>query len=53
MTVAELIKILERQDQNKRVVCADRDGAGTSDDVENVDQRVDKGEPVIAIWYYR
>ena len=53
MTVAELIEILKVQDQKKRVVCADTDGAGTADDIEMVDQRVEKGEPIITIWYHR
>ena len=50
MTVAELVEELSRQDQNKRVVVADTDGAGGHVDVEFVDQRVDKGENVITIW---
>ena len=49
MTVAELIELLLVQDQNKRVVVADRDGAGTADDVEFIDQRMDGPEPVISI----
>ena len=54
MTVAELIKLLQAQDQKKRVVAADRDGAGPSADIDFVDQRVDsKGEPLITIWVHR
>jgi hypothetical protein len=54
VTVAELVALLQRQDQNKRVVVADQDGAGrTAEDVEFVDQRVERGEPVIAIWYHK
>jgi hypothetical protein len=53
MTVGELVKVLTLQDQNKRVVVADRDGASVAEDVEFVDQRVEKGEPVIAIWYHK
>ncbi len=53
MTVAELIEHLQQQDQKKRVVVADADGAGPAEDVTSVDQRVDKGEPVIAIWIHR
>lgn len=53
MTVEELVKILTQQDSKKRVVVADRDGASTAEDVEYVDQRVEKGEPVIAIWYHK
>lgn len=51
MTVEELIALLERQDKSKRVVVADRDGAGGHEDVEFVDQRKDKGEDVVAIWF--
>ena len=53
MTVGELIKLLQRQDENKRVVVADRDGASRAEDVEFVDQRVDRGENVISIWYHK
>jgi len=54
MTVSELIVILQRQDPKKRVVVADTDGAGhTAADVEFVDQRVAKGEPVISIWIHK
>lgn len=53
MTVSELVEILQRLDQDKRVVVADHDGAGPSEDIEFVDQRVDKGENVIAIWIHR
>lgn len=51
MTVAELMTILQRQDPNKRVVVVDADGAGPAVDVVIVDQRVERGEAVIAIWY--
>jgi len=51
MTVKEMIIILQRQDENKRVVVVDADGAGPTTDVKIVDQRVNKGENVIAIWY--
>jgi hypothetical protein len=53
MTVGELIVWLQKHDDKKRVVVADRDGAGTADDIEFVDQRVEKGENVIALWYHR
>jgi hypothetical protein len=53
MTVAELVKVLMYHDQNKRVVVADRDGAGKAEDIENVDQRVEKGEAVITLWYHK
>ena len=53
MTVAELIKLLQAQDEKKRVVAADRDGAGPSEDIDFVDQRVERGEPVIALWYHK
>jgi len=53
VTVAELVAALQRQDQHKRVVVADRDGASKAEDVEFVDQRVEKGEQVIAIWYHK
>jgi len=54
VTVAELIAALQRHDQNKRVVVADQDGAGrTAEDVEFVDQRNERGEAVIAIWYHK
>ena len=53
MTVAELVELLLVQDQNKRVVVADRDGAGSADDVEFIDQRMQKAEPVVAIWYHK
>jgi len=52
MTVEELVKELMRHDQNKRVVVADTDGAGGHEDIEFVDQRVDKGENVITIWFH-
>jgi hypothetical protein len=53
MTVTELVDILTRMDGSKRVVVADTDGAGPAADVEFVDQRVDKGEPVITIWVHQ
>ena len=53
MTVGQLAKFLEAMDQDKRVVVVDQDGAGHAEDILNVDQRVEKGEPVIAIWYHR
>lgn len=54
MTVGELIALLRRQDDKKRVVAADRDGAGPAADIEFIDQRVDnKGEPLITIWVHR
>lgn len=53
MTVEELVKVLMYHDQKKRVVVADRDGASKAENIENVDQRVDKGEPVITIWYHK
>ena len=53
MTVAELIEVLQLHDEKKRVVVADTDGAGGHADVEFVDQRVDKGESVITIWFTR
>ena len=53
MTVTELIEVLSKMDGSKRVVVADTDGAGPSADVEFVDQRVDKGEPVITIWVHK
>ena len=52
MTVAELIKLLQAQDEKKRVVVADRDGAGKAVNIEFVDQRVEKGEPLITIWVH-
>ena len=52
MTVLELIEILQAQDQNKRVVVADTDGAGPAEDIEFVDQRVQSGEAVITIWIH-
>lgn len=52
MTVGELILLLSAQDEKKRVVVADTDGAGGHEDIEFVDQRVDKGENVIAIWFH-
>lgn len=51
MTVAQLVAYLQKQDQDKRVVVVDQDGAGHAEDVQNVDQRNEKGEDVIAIWY--
>ena len=54
MTAGELIALLQKQDEKKRVVVADRDGAGrVALDIEFVDQRVERGEPVIAIWMHR
>jgi hypothetical protein len=53
MTVEELIKELQTQDPKKRVVAADRDGSGPIADIDFVDQRVEKGEKVIAIWVHR
>jgi hypothetical protein len=52
MTVGELIDALSLQDENKRVVVADTDGAGPAHDVEFVDQRNEKGENVITIWVH-
>lgn len=51
MTVKELIAELQRHDEHKRVVVADRDGAGGHENIEFVDQRVDRGENVITIWF--
>jgi hypothetical protein len=53
MTVKELIEALQKLDQDKRVVVADHDGAGPAEDIEFVDQRVQKGEPVVSIWIHR
>ena len=53
MTVAELVAELAKHDQKKRVVVADTDGAGGHEDIEFVDQRVDKGENVITIWIHK
>ena len=53
MTVGELVAQLQKLDQDKRVVVADRDGAGPVADIEFVDQRVDKGENVIALWVHQ
>ena len=53
MTVKELIEVLEKLDQDKRVVVADHDGAGPAEDIEFVDQRVQKGELVVSIWIHR
>jgi hypothetical protein len=54
VTVSELIVLLQAQDGKKRVVAADRDGAGPAADIEFIDQRVDnKGEPLITIWVHR
>jgi len=53
MTVGELKAILEKLDQDKRVVVTDADGAGSADDIEFVDQRVSRGENVISIWYHK
>jgi hypothetical protein len=53
MTVKELVEILQKLDQGKRVVVADHDGAGPAEDIEFVDQRVVKGEPVVSIWMHR
>jgi hypothetical protein len=52
MTVKELIDELKRHDEKKRVVVADRDGAGGHENIEFVDQRVDRGENVITIWFH-
>lgn len=52
MTVEEMITELQRHDPKKRVVVADRDGAGGHEDIEFVDQRVDRGENVITIWFH-
>jgi hypothetical protein len=52
MTVKELIEELQRHDEKKRVVVADRDGAGGHENIEFVDQRVDHGENVITIWFH-
>ena len=53
MTVAQLVAILQKLDQDKRVVVADTDGAGPAEDIEFVDQRVERGELVISIWYHK
>ena len=53
MIVKELIAILQKLDQDKRVVVADHDGAGPAEDIEFVDQRVEKGVPVVCIWMHR
>jgi hypothetical protein len=53
MTVGELVAYLQSQDQDKRVVAADRDGAGPAEDIEFADQRVEKGENIIALWYHK
>jgi pyruvate/2-oxoacid:ferredoxin oxidoreductase beta subunit len=53
MTVGELVEILAKLDQGKRVVVADTDGAGAAEDIEFVDQRVEKGENVITVWYHK
>jgi hypothetical protein len=54
MTVGELIKLLQAQDDKKRVVVADRDGTGrVAVNLDFVDQRIEKGEPVIALWLHR
>jgi len=54
VTVNELIEALKTLDPNKRVVVADRDGAGRiAEDIQYVDQRVEKGENVIALWYHK
>jgi hypothetical protein len=52
MTVGELIEQLQRQDQDKRVVVADTDGAGPVADIQFVDQRNEAGENVITIWVH-
>jgi hypothetical protein len=53
MTVKELIDLLSRHADNKRVVVSDTDGAGRkAADVEFVDQRVEKGENVITVWIH-
>jgi hypothetical protein len=52
MTVEQLVAELLKHDQNKRVVVADTDGAGGHENIEFVDQRVDKGENVITIWFH-
>lgn len=52
MTVAQLIAELQKMEVGKRVVVADRDGAGGHEDIEFIDKRVDKGEDVVAIWFH-
>ena len=52
MTVEQLIAALQRQQPHKRVVVADRDGAGGHEDIEFIDERADEGEDVIAIWFH-
>jgi len=52
MTVDELVHELLKHALDKRVVVSDTDGAGGHEDIEFVDQRVDKGEQVIAIWIH-
>lgn len=53
MTVEELVKELMKHDPSKRVVAADTDGAGPAEDIEFVDQRVERGENVITVWYHK
>lgn len=53
MTVGQLIELLQAQDKKKRVVVADRDGAGPAEDIDFVDQRVERGEAVISVWYHK
>jgi len=52
MTVKELIEQLQRQSPDKRVVVADRDGAGGHENIEFIDERNDRGEDVVAIWFH-
>lgn len=52
MTVGELIQLLLDQDEKKRVVVADNDGAGREPrDIEFIDQRNDRGENVVTLWF--
>jgi len=52
MTVGELVVLLQEQDPNKRVVVSDNDGAGReARDIEFIDQRNDRGENVITLWF--
>lgn len=53
MIVEELVAEMLKQDQKKRVVVSDTDGAGRQAvDIEFIDQRNDKGENVITIWIH-
>ena len=53
MTVEDLIKQLQNHDPKKRVVVSDVDGAGKkAADIEFIDQRVEKGASVVAIWVH-